>query len=87
MLANDQDSTGGTLTATEVTPAVHGTVVLNSNGSFTYTPNTGYAGPDSFSYQASDGTLVSNVATVFLAVTHGAPAPATRSTPPYTTGR
>ena len=45
VLANDEDSAGGTLMATEVAPALHGTVVLNTNGSFTYTPNTGYVGP------------------------------------------
>ena len=55
MLANDQDSDGGTLTATRVAPARHGTVVLNSDGSFTYTPNPGFAGLDSFTYQDSDG--------------------------------
>ena len=65
----------------------HGSVALNADGSFTYTPNPGFAGPDSFSYQASDGSLISNVATVSLAVFNGAPSPATRSTPPYTTGR
>ena len=73
VLANDQDSAEGTLTATRVAPAAHGTVVLNSDGSFTYTPNSGFAGLDSFTYQASDGSLLSNVATVFLAVDNGAP--------------
>ena len=73
VLANDQDSTGGPLTATRVAPAAHGTVVLNSDGSFTYTPNAGFAGLDSFTYQASDGSLLGNVATVFLAVFNGPP--------------
>ena len=45
----------------------------SSDGSFTYTPNPGFWGLDSFSYQASDGMLVSNVATVFIGVSHGAP--------------
>ena len=32
----------------------HGTVVLRSNGSFTYTPDPGYSGFDGFSYMVSD---------------------------------
>jgi hypothetical protein len=32
----------------------HGTVVLRSDGSFTYTPDAGYSGFDSFSYLVSD---------------------------------
>ena len=45
-----------------------GTVVLNSNGSFTYTPKTGYTGPDSFSYLVTDGTNISNTGKVSLTV-------------------
>src|SRR5207302_3104112 len=45
-----------------------GTVTLNSNGSFTYTPAANYNGPDSFTYQANDGTVNSNFATVSIAV-------------------
>src|SRR5207247_5886507 len=44
-------------------------LTLNANGSFTYTPAANYNGPDSFTYQASDGTLKSSVATVSLTVT------------------
>ncbi len=32
----------------------HGTVVLQSNGDFTYTPDSGYFGPDGFSYTLED---------------------------------
>ena len=46
----------------------HGTLNLNSNGSFTYTPNANYNGPDSFTYKASDSALDSNVATVTITV-------------------
>jgi Bacterial Ig domain len=35
----------------------------------TYTPNGGFVGPDSFTYQASDGVATSNVATVAITVT------------------
>ena len=32
-----------------------GTLQLNPDGSFTYTPNQGFSGPDSFTYEASNG--------------------------------
>ena len=46
-----------------VTNVTHGTLSLAANGGFTYTPTTGYTGPDSFTYQANDGTLDSNTVT------------------------
>ena len=41
-----------------------GTLTLNPDSSFTYTPATNHTGSDSFTYQASDGTLTSELATV-----------------------
>jgi VCBS repeat-containing protein len=73
VLANDTDPNGDTLTAILVSNASHGTVTLNGNGGFDYTPTPGYTGPDSFTYQASDGTLSSNTATVNLTVVNDAP--------------
>ena len=69
MLGNDADPDGDPLTAVLVTGPSHGSVTVNANGSFSYTPAADYAGGDSFSYRASDGTLTSNVATVTLTVT------------------
>ena len=48
----------------------HGTLTLNSDGSFTYTPNSSplYVGSDSFTYDLTDGLLTSNVATVSINV-------------------
>ena len=37
-------------------PANEGTVVLNSDGSFTFTPASGFTGASNFTYQANDGT-------------------------------
>jgi VCBS repeat-containing protein len=71
VLGNDSDPNNKPLTAILVAGPSHGTLTLNSNGSFTYTPATGFFGTDSFTYQASDGPLQSNVATVTLTV--GAP--------------
>src|SRR5262249_18441632 len=45
-----------------------GTLTLNANGSFTYTPAANYNGADSFTYKVNDGTLDSNVATVSITV-------------------
>jgi VCBS repeat-containing protein len=68
VLANDTDADGNTLTASLVTGPAHGTLTLNANGSFTYTPTTGYTGADSFVYRAYDGKAYSANATVSLAV-------------------
>jgi VCBS repeat-containing protein len=68
VLSNDTDAEGSTLTAQLVSGPSHGTLTLNANGSFTYTPAAGYAGSDIFTYMASDGTNTSNVATVTFTV-------------------
>jgi VCBS repeat-containing protein len=68
VLANDTDPEGNPLTAAVVASVTHGTLTLNANGSFTYTPAANYSGPDSFTYRASDGTAQSNVATVTITV-------------------
>jgi autotransporter-associated beta strand protein len=43
------------LTYTVVTPPVHAASYSLTNGVVTYTPATGYTGPDSFTYKANDG--------------------------------
>jgi hypothetical protein len=69
VLANDTDQDGGgALQAVLVTGPSHGTLTLNQDGSFRYTPAAGYSGPDSFTYRAGDGSAQSNVATVALTV-------------------
>lgn len=66
VLNND---TGTALTATLQAPANQGTVALNSDGSFTYTPPADFNGTASFAYTASDGVMTSNIANVSVAVT------------------
>jgi len=68
VLANDTDQDGDSLTAVLVSSVAHGTLSLNSNGSFTYTPSAGFHGEDSFTYRAYDGTAHSGTATVTIIV-------------------
>jgi hypothetical protein len=68
VLGNDSDADGDVLQAMLVASVTRGMLALNANGSFSYTPNSGYSGSDSFSYVASDGKSTSAVATVTLSV-------------------
>ncbi len=68
VLVNDSDIDGNPLSAMLVSGPVNGTLTLNANGSFSYTPNANFNGTDSFTYRANDGTANSNVATVTLTV-------------------
>src|SRR5262249_40595092 len=55
ILLNDSDENGDLLSAVLVSKPAHGSFQLNSNGSFSYKPSSGFTGADSFSYQAGDG--------------------------------
>jgi hypothetical protein len=74
VLANDS---GSGLTAVKVADPAHGALALNADGSFTYTPTSGFSGADTFTYKAHNAAGDSNTATVSIAVTH---APATHFT-------
>ena len=54
------------LTAIKVSNPAHGLVTLNSNGSFTYTPNTNWYGVDAFTYEVDDGYEGADTATVTI---------------------
>jgi hypothetical protein len=67
-----------------VTNPEHGELAMNADGSFTYTPEAGYVGPDSFQYVADNGpwsgdpenvrlSPPSNTATVSINVTNDPP--------------
>lgn len=84
VLANDNDPSGGTAAAVLDTGPAHGTITLNSDGSFTYTPETNFNGTDTFTYHVTDGTASSSVVTdsIIVAAVNDAPyinAPATIS--------
>jgi large repetitive protein len=68
VLANDSGGPNAQLVAILNSAPTHGSLVLNLDGSFTYTPDAGFSGPDTFAYRASDGTLQSNLAFVTIAV-------------------
>ena len=68
LLDNDTDADDDGLTAVLVSNPSSGTLTLNADGSFTYMPNAGFTGSDSFTYQANDGLEDSNVATVTITV-------------------
>ena len=56
LLANDTDADGDSLTLTEVSNAINGTVSLDTNGDVVFTPATDFSGTASFEYTVSDGT-------------------------------
>ena len=72
VLINDTDVDSNPLTAVSASDPPNGSVVLNTNGSFTYTPDANYCNvvtPDTFTYSANDGTINSAVpATVGVTV-------------------
>jgi VCBS repeat-containing protein len=82
VLANDSDAENDPLTAVLVSGTSNGTLTLNPDGSFVYTPDTDFAGSDSFTYLANDGFGDSNLATVTITVHPLNDAPIIGSTPP-----
>ena len=55
VLGNDTDFDGDDLTVSLLTPPANGTLTLNADGTFDYTPNPGFSGEDVFEYQVDDG--------------------------------
>ncbi|BBO82779.1 hypothetical protein DSCO28_33450 [Desulfosarcina ovata subsp. sediminis] len=69
ILSNDTDpDTGATLTANMFVYPTNGDLYPNQSGGFIYIPNEDFEGEDTFSYQAYDGTLYSDSATVTITV-------------------
>ncbi|PRX49648.1 Ig-like domain-containing protein [Salegentibacter salegens] len=74
VLENDIDDQNDDLTVQIVTPPANGTVSLDPDGSFTYEPDAGYFGTDTFTYIANDGNLYSDEATVTININEFIPA-------------
>ncbi|MBW3671661.1 MAG: tandem-95 repeat protein, partial [Acidobacteria bacterium] len=68
VLGNDSDVDGDSITAVLDTTVTNGTLTLNADGSFSYTPAADFSGTDNFSYHADDGVATSNVVTVTLTI-------------------
>jgi VCBS repeat-containing protein len=70
VLSNDTDAAGDNRTASKVAGSgpSHGTLTFNADGSFDYTPDANYHGPDSFDYTVSEGNGGKDTATVNVTV-------------------
>ena len=73
----DSDIDSAALTAALVSDVSNGVLLLNPDGSFTYTPGAGFSGTDTFTYAANDGNANSAPVTVTLALTDNTPPPVT----------
>ncbi|MBV9495142.1 MAG: tandem-95 repeat protein, partial [Acidobacteria bacterium] len=69
VLGNDSDPDGDAITAQIESSPAGGTLSLQANGSFTFTPAANFHGTTSFTYRVSDGTSLSDPVTVTIAVT------------------
>ena len=67
IMATDTD--GDSLTFTITTLPAKGTVVVNADGTYVYTPNTNYHGPDNFVIRISDGNGGTTSVTTLITVT------------------
>ena len=67
---NDTDPQDHLVTFTQVTNPANGTVVFNTDGTFVYTPNNNYDGPDQFIYSKCDNGIpvVCDTATVYITI-------------------
>lgn len=68
-IANDIDAVQEGFAPVVVAAPSHGVVVVNADGTFSYTPALNYYGSDSFTYKISNGQVDSNVSTVSITVT------------------
>jgi hypothetical protein len=68
VLTGDTDPQGLPLSATLLNGTTNGSLSLGSDGSFTYTPASGFLGTDSFTYEATNGYVDSSPATVTITV-------------------
>ena len=68
VLENSTDPENDDLSAQVVSDPTHGSLTLNSDGSFSYVHDGNSSEDDSFTYKASDGENDSNLATVTIDV-------------------
>ena len=79
VMANDNDPNGESMTSAIVVTSPDGIVIMNTSGSFSFTPNPGFVGATTtFTYQLVDAgfdPFLSNIATVTLHFSTAAPLP------------
>jgi len=63
---NDKD--GDVLSFGVISPPSGGVVAISQDGGFAYLANTGFSGHDSFTFQATDGVKLSNIAAIPVTV-------------------
>jgi len=68
-LPGSVDPDGDALTFGATDAPAHGDVTIDADGSYTYTPDPGYSGPDSFGYEVCDPSGACAPATVTVTVT------------------
>ena len=68
VLVNDADAGAGPLSAVLTAPPLHGTLQLESDGSFRFQADAAFVGTDSFAYQVADGDTLSDPVRVTLQV-------------------
>jgi hypothetical protein len=81
LLANDSDSDGDVLTVESVADPANGTLTFAVDGSFTYTPNPGFAGSELVEYLVSDGRGGTDSGNVEIVVEANAPLPSPSPVP------
>ncbi|MEM9215592.1 MAG: Ig-like domain-containing protein [Cyanobacteria bacterium P01_F01_bin.150] len=85
VLEGDLDADGDALTVAIATAPSNGSVTLNSDGSFTYTPNAGFSGDDTFTYTVVDGNGGTDTGTVTVSVAEQINTPPVADDDVYTT--
>jgi arylsulfatase A-like enzyme len=68
VLVNDSDAENANISVAIVSQPANGSVTLNADGSFSYSPTATFTGNDSFTYKVNDGTQDSNTAEVTIKV-------------------
>ncbi len=68
VLGNDTDVDGDPLEVLGTPTADHGSVVVNGDGTITYTPESGYVGDDTIAYEVGDGAGGTDTGSVAITV-------------------
>ena len=82
LATNDTPSGDGGNVWSKTTNPGNGTVVVNPDGTYVYTPNPGFTGTDTFTYTITDADGDTSTATVTIVVVDSAPPPPPPRPPP-----